>query len=131
MTHFFLCIAFAVGGAAIAGILVDFKWKKAAKKLIDRISSLEGGLNVKQSEINNLNSKLISFNSRINMMDVTLAQKDKEINEYIKITDVLKKTTDNAVTTVTEPKTTKKRGPYKKKRYGRPASNNNSAKKGE
>lgn len=124
MTHFFLCIVFAIGGAAISGILVDLKWKEAAKKLIDKITSLEGGLSIKQSEINNLNSKLIAANSRINMLDVSLCEKDKEINE------VLKKTTSTPVV-ATEKPASKKRGPYKKKRYGRPASNNNSAKKGE
>jgi hypothetical protein len=124
MTHFFLCVAFAVGGAAVCGILIDLKWREAAKKLVDRISSLESGLNIKQSEINNLNSKLIAANARINMLDVSLCAKDKELVE------VSKKTTNESVV-VTEKPATKKRGPYKKKRYGRPASNNNSAKKGE
>jgi hypothetical protein len=124
MTHFFLCIAFAVGGAAISGILVDLKWRQAVKKLIDKISSLEGGLSIKQLEINNLNSKLIAANARINMLDVSLCAKDKELNE------ASKKVTSTPVV-ATEKLATKKRGPYKKKRYGRPASNNNSAKKGE
>jgi hypothetical protein len=124
MTHFFLCIAFAVGGAAISGILVDLKWRQAVKKLIDKISSLEGGLSIKQLEINNLNSKLIAANARINMLDVSLCAKDKELN------DASKKVTSTPVV-ATEKLATKKRGPYKKKRYGRPASNNNSAKKGE
>ena len=124
MTHFFLCIAFGIGGAAISGILVDLKWKEAAKKLIDRITSLEGGLSVKQSEINNLNSKLIAANARINMLDVSLCAKDKEL------TEVSKKPANESVV-ATEKPATKKRGPYKKKRYGRPASNNNSGKKGE
>jgi hypothetical protein len=124
MTHFFLCIAFAVGGAAISGILVDLKWRQAVKKLIDRITSLEGGLSVKQLEINNLNSKLIAANARINMLDVSLCAKDKELN-------YASKKVTSAPVVATEKPTTKKRGPYKKKRYGRPASNNNSAKKGE
>jgi hypothetical protein len=124
MTHFFLCIAFAVGGAAISGILVDLKWRQAVKKLIDRISSLEGGLSIKQLEINNLNSKLIAANARINMLDVSLCAKDKELN-------YAPKKVTSAPVVATEKPTTKKRGPYKKKRYGRPASNNNSAKKGE
>ena len=134
MTHFFLCIAFAIGGAAISGILVDLKWKQAVKKLIDRISSLEGGLSVKQLEINNLNSKLIAANSRINMLDVSLSAKDKELNEFSKAVKDSGKTENNPkVTPVnTQHGLNKKRGPYKKKKnYGRPASNNNSATKAE
>lgn len=127
MSHLITCLLFAAGGAVVTGILVDLKWREAAKKLIERISSMEGGLSVKQSEINSLNTKLISLNSRINMMDVTLVQKDKELAELIK--KVEKSST--ATTTSVEPTPTKKRGPYKKKRYGRPASNNNSAKKAE
>jgi chromosome segregation ATPase len=123
MSHLITCLLFAAGGAIVTGILVDLKWKEAAKKLIERISSLENGLSIKQSEINSLNTKLISVNSRINMMDVTLCQKDKELNE-------LSKKVSTSATTV-ETKTVKKRGPYKKKRYGRPASNNNTGKKAE
>jgi uncharacterized coiled-coil protein SlyX len=123
MSHLITCLLFAAGGAIITGILVDLKWKEAAKKLIERISSLEDGLAFKQSEINALNTKLISVNSRINMMDVTLVQKDKELTELSKKV--------NTPTATAETKVVKKRGPYKKKRYGRPASNNNSGKKTE
>lgn len=121
--HLITCLVFAAGGALISGILVDLKWKQAAKKLIDKVTSLESGLNLKQSEINSLSTKVIALNSRINMMDVTLCQKDKELNELSK--------SASATTTTVETKVVKKRGPYKKRRYGRPASNNNSAKKGE
>lgn len=139
MSHLITCLLFTAGGAVISGILVDLKWKEAAKKLFERISSLEDGLAFKQSEINAVNSKLIAANSRINMMDVTLVQKDKEINELLKKVEAPKVTATTTVTgttvtptiTAAEPKATKKRGPYKKKRYGRPASNNNSGKKTE
>ncbi len=127
MSCLFTCLLFAIGGALASGILVDLKWKDAAKKLIDRISSLESGLSIKQSEINNLNSKLIAANSRINMLDVSLCAKDKELSE-------LSKTAKQSEKTETNPQQglSKKRGPYKKKKnYGRPASNNNSAKKTE
>jgi uncharacterized coiled-coil protein SlyX len=139
MSHLITCLLFTAGGAVISGILVDLKWKEAAKKLFERISSLEDGLAFKQSEINGLNSKLIAANSRINMMDVSLVQKDKELNELLKKVEAPKVTATTTVTgttvtpttTAAEPTATKKRGPYKKKRYGRPASNNNSGKKTE
>ncbi len=134
MSHLITCLLFTAGGAVISGILVDLKWKEAAKKLFERISSLEDGLAFKQSEINAVNSKLIAANSRLNMMDVTLVQKDKEINELLKKVEAPKVTAATIVTpttTAAEPTATKKRGPYKKKRYGRPASNNNSGKKAE
>lgn len=138
MSHLITCLLFTAGGAVISGILVDLKWKEAAKKLFERISSLEDGLAFKQSEINAVNSKLIAANSRINMMDVTLVQKDKEIDELLKKVEAPKVTTTTVAgttvtptTTAAEPTTPKKRGPYKKKRYGRPASNNNSGKKAE
>jgi hypothetical protein len=134
MSHLITCLLFTAGGAVISGILVDLKWKEAAKKLFERISSLEDGLAFKQSEINAVNSKLIAANSRLNMMDVTLVQKDKEINELLKKVEAPKVTAATTVTpttTAAEPTATKKRGPYKKKRYGRPASNNNSGKKAE
>lgn len=125
MSHLITCLLFAAGGAVITGILVDLKWKEAAKKLIERISSLEAGLGHKQLEINNLNTKLISANSRINAMDITLCAKDKELNE------LSKKVGPATVANNENATITKKRGPYKKKRYGRPASNNNSSKKAE
>jgi len=139
MSHLITCLLFTAGGAVISGILVDLKWKEAAKKLFERISSLEDGLAFKQSEINGLNSKLIAANSRINMMDVSLVQKDKELNELLKKVEAPKVTATTTVTgttvtpttTAAEPTATKKRGPYKKKRYGRPTSNNNSGKKTE
>lgn len=139
MSHLITCLLFTAGGAVISGILVDLKWKEAAKKLFERISSLEDGLAFKQSEINAVNSKLIAANSRLNMMDVTLVQKDKEINELLKKVEAPKVTATTTVTgttvtpttTAAEPTAPKKRGPYKKKRYGRPASNNNSSKKAE
>lgn len=139
MSHLITCLLFTAGGAVISGILVDLKWKEAAKKLFERISSLEDGLAFKQSEINAVNSKLIAANSRLNMMDVTLVQKDKEINELLKKVEAPKVTATTTVTgttvtpttTAAEPTAPKKRGPYKKKRYGRPASNNNSGKKAE
>jgi ribosomal protein L12E/L44/L45/RPP1/RPP2 len=135
MSHLITCLLFTAGGAVISGILVDLKWKEAAKKLFEKISSLEDGLAFKQSEINAVNSKLIAANSRINMMDVSLVQKDKELNELLKKTESPKTTvnaaTATATTTAAEPTAPKKRGPYKKKRYGRPASNNNSGKKTE
>lgn len=125
MTHLITCIVFAIGGALASGILVDLKWKEAAKKLIEKISSLESGLGIKQSEINNLNTKLISMNSRINMLDATLCQKDQELNQLVKKVNVVPAVDAFKVAPV------KKRGPYKKKKYGRPASNNNSGKKAE
>lgn len=143
MSHLITCLLFTAGGAVISGILVDLKWKEAVKKLFERISSLEDGLAFKQSEINNVNSKLIAANSRINMMDVSLVQKDKELNELLKKVEAPKVTATTTVTgtSVTPLSTTtsgfegrpatKKRGPYKKKRYGRPASDNNSGKKAE
>jgi len=132
MSHLITCLLFTAGGAVISGILVDLKWKEAAKKLFEKISSLEDGLAFKQSEINAVNSKLIAANSRINMMDVSLVQKDKELNELLKkIGSSSTTVTATTATTTAEPTAPKKRGPYKKKRYGRPASNNNSAKKGE
>lgn len=131
MSHLITCFLFAAGGAVISGILVDLKWKEAAKKLFERISSLEDGLAFKQSEINGLNSKLIAANSRINMMDVSLVQKDKELSELLKKTESPKVTETTTTAVTAEPTATKKRGPYKKKRYGRPASNNNSGKKAE
>ena len=134
MSHLITCLLFTAGGAVISGILVDLKWKEAAKKLFEKISSLEDGLAFKQSEINAVNSKLIASNSRINMMDVSLVQKDKELNELLKkigsSSTTVTATTATATTTA-EPTAPKKRGPYKKKRYGRPASNNNSGKKTE
>jgi hypothetical protein len=134
MSHLITCLLFTAGGAVISGILVDLKWKEAAKKLFEKISSLEDGLAFKQSEINAVNSKLIAANSRINMMDVSLVQKDKELNELLKkigsSSTTVTATTATATTTA-ELTATKKRGPYKKKRYGRPASNNNSGKKAE
>ncbi len=132
MSHLITCLLFTAGGAVISGILVDLKWKEAAKKLFEKISSLEDGLAFKQSEINAVNSKLIASNSRINMMDVSLVQKDKELNELLKkIGSSSTTVTDTTATTTAEPTAPKKRGPYKKKRYGRPASNNNSGKKTE
>lgn len=131
MSHLITCLLFTAGGAVISGILVDLKWKEAAKKLFERISSLEDGLAFKQSEINNLNSKLIAANSRINMMDVSLVQKDKELSELLKKTESPKVTESSTTVVTAEPTAPKKRGPYKKKRYGRPASNNNSGKKAE
>jgi uncharacterized coiled-coil protein SlyX len=134
MSCLFTCLLFAIGGALASGILVDLKWKDAAKKLIDRISSLESGLSIKQSEINNLNSKLIAANSRINMLDVSLCAKDKELSELSKTAKQSEKTETNPNVTPVNPQQglSKKRGPYKKKKnYGRPASNNNSAKKTE
>ena len=127
MSHLITCLLFTAGGAVISGILVDLKWKEAAKKLFERISSLEDGLAFKQSEINNLNSKLIASNSRINAFDVTLNAKDKELAELSKKVDVVVHNTP----VVVEAQPAKKRGPYKKKRYGRPATNNNSGKKAE
>jgi ribosomal protein L12E/L44/L45/RPP1/RPP2 len=132
MSHLITCLLFTAGGAVISGILVDLKWKEAAKKLFEKISSLEDGLAFKQSEINAVNSKLIASNSRINMMDVSLVQKDKELNELLKkIGSSSTTVTATTATATAEPTATKKRGPYKKKRYGRPASNNNSGKKTE
>ena len=132
MSHLITCLLFTAGGAVISGILVDLKWKEAAKKLFEKISSLEDGLAFKQSEINAVNSKLIASNSRINMMDVSLVQKDKELNELLKkIGSSSTTVTATTATTTAEPTAPKKRGPYKKKRYGRPASNNNSGKKTE
>lgn len=125
MTHFISCLVFGIGGAAIAGILVDHKWKQAAKKLIERITLLEQGLAAKQSEINNLSAKVISLNSKVGLMDSTLTHKDKELNQLIKKVESPKIEPGTVATA------TKKRGPYKKKRYGRPASNNNSTKKSE
>lgn len=134
MSHFLSCLVFAIGGAIVTGILVDLKWKEAAKKLLDKLAALQEGLNAKSSEINNLNVKLIASNARINMFEVTLCEKDKEINELSKkVKESAKTGTTPEVTPVTtQHGLTKKRGPYKKKKnYGRPASNNNSGKKAE
>jgi hypothetical protein len=127
MSCLFTCLLFAIGGAIASGILVDLKWKTASKKILDKLNSLQEGINVKQSEINALNVKLIASNARINMFEVSLAEKDKELNELLK-----KPATSEVTSVTTQQSLTKKRGPYKKKKnYGRPASNNNSAKKTE
>ena len=134
MSHFLTGLVFAIGGGVVTGILVDLKWKEASKKMLDKLASLQEGLNAKISEINNLNVKLIASNSRINMFEVSLCEKDKEINELSK---KVKESVRTEAAPVVTPATnqqglTKKRGPYKKmKNYGRPASNNNSGKKAE
>ena len=142
---FLINLAFMVAGAIVSGIFVDHKWKTASKKLLDKIASLQEGLASKQSEINSLNVNLISANSKIKMLDVSICEKEKELLGIVakeKLTKLNQNTTvtSRAVpmpTTTGSPVTAqqvfrKKRGPYKKKKnYGKPASDNNSGKKTE
>jgi hypothetical protein len=135
-----------VAGAIFSGMFVDHKWKTASKKLLDKIASLQEGLASKQSEINGLNVNLISANSKIKMLDVSISEKEKELfkiaakEKLTKLnqnTAVTSKAAPMSTTTATYPVTAqqgfrKKRGPYKKKKnYGKPASDNNSGKKAE
>ena len=118
-------------GAVFSGMFVDYRWKKASKKLIEKINLLQEGIASKQSEINALNVNLISVTSKLKMFEVSLSEKEKEL---IQLAAKEKSTAvnENKVTPNVTTSLVKKRGPYKKKKnYGRPASNNNSGKKGE
>jgi hypothetical protein len=131
MTHFFVHLLFMAAGAAFSGMFVDYRWKKASKKLIEKINLLQEGIASKQSEINALNVNLISANSKIKMQDVSLSEKEKELAQLTAKEKLAVMNENKVVPNVTAP-VVKKRGPYKKKKnYGRPASNNNSGKKGE
>ncbi len=134
--HFLVHLAFMVAGAVFSGMFVDYKWKLASKRLLDKIASLQEGLTSKQSEINTLNVNLISANSKIKMLDTSLSEKEKELLQITakeKLAKVNENTVVNLKTTAATPNgLRKKRGPYKKKKnYGKPASNNNSGKKAE
>lgn len=131
--HFLVHLAFMVAGAVFSGMFVDYKWKLASKRLLDKIASLQEGLTSKQSEINSLNVNLISANSKIKMLDTSLSEKEKELLQ-ISTKEKLAKVNENTVVNPTAAPNglRKKRGPYKKKKnYGKPASNNNSGKKAE
>jgi len=131
--HFLVHLAFMVAGAVFSGMFVDYKWKLASKRLLDKIASLQEGLTSKQSEINTLNVNLISANSKIKMLDTSLSEKEKELLQ-ITAKEKLAKVNENTVVNPTAAPNglRKKRGPYKKKKnYGKPASNNNSGKKAE
>jgi len=133
MMHFLVHLAFMVAGAVFSGMFVDYKWKLASKRLLDKIASLQEGLTSKQSEINTLNVNLISANSKIKMLDTSLSEKEKELLQ-ITAKEKLAKVNENTVVNPTAAPNglRKKRGPYKKKKnYGKPASNNNSGKKAE
>jgi chromosome segregation ATPase len=136
MMHFLVHLVFMAAGAVFAGMFVDYRWKAASKKLLDKIASLQEGLTSKQSEINTLNVNLISANSKIKMLDTSLSEKEKELLQITakeKLAKVNENTVVNLKTTAAAPNgLRKKRGPYKKKKnYGKPASNNNSGKKAE
>lgn len=131
--HFLVHLAFMVAGAVFSGMFVDYKWKLASKRLLEKIASLQEGLTSKQSEINSLNVNLISANSKIKMLDTSLSEKEKELLQ-ITAKEKLAKVNENTVVNPTAAPNglRKKRGPYKKKKnYGKPASNNNSGKKAE
>lgn len=129
--HFLVHLVFMVAGAVFAGMFVDYKWKAASKRLLDKIAALQDGLTMKQNEINSLNVNLISANSKIKMQDVSLSEKEKELLQIV-AKEKLAKANENTVIAPVVVSVTKKRGPYKKKKnYGRPTSNNNSTKKGE
>ncbi len=131
--HFLVHLAFMVAGAVFSGMFVDYKWKLASKRLLDKIASLQEGLTSKQSEINTLNVNLISANSKIKMLDTSLSEKEKELLQ-ITAKEKLAKVNENTVVNPTAAPNglRKKRGPYKKKKnYGKPASNNNTGKKAE
>jgi chromosome segregation ATPase len=133
MMHFLVHLAFMVAGAVFSGMFVDYKWKLASKRLLEKIASLQEGLTSKQSEINSLNVNLISANSKIKMLDTSLSEKEKELLQ-ITAKEKLAKVNENTVVNPTAAPNglRKKRGPYKKKKnYGKPASNNNSGKKAE
>lgn len=141
MIHFLVHLAFMAAGAIFSGMFVDYRWKTAIKKLLDKITSLQEGITSKQGEINGLNVNLISANSNIKMLTTSLLEKEKEFLEIkAKVIQPVKKelsfpvsmstATDNLVTT--QQSSTKKRGPYKKKKYyGKPTTNNDSVKKAE
>jgi hypothetical protein len=145
MIQFLVNVAFMVAGAVFSGMFVDYKWKAASKKLLDKIASLQEGLALKQSEINGLNVNLISANSKIKMLDVSISEKEKELLVIAAKEKLNKLNQNTSVTSMAVPVSTttgtpvtaqqgfrKKRGPYKKKKnYGKPASDNNSGKKAE
>jgi chromosome segregation ATPase len=135
--HFLVHLAFMVAGAVFSGMFVDYKWKLASKRLLEKIASLQEGLTSKQSEINTLNVNLISANSKIKMLDTSLSEKEKELLQISTKEKLAKANENTVVNSTTTPAAApnglrKKRGPYKKKKnYGKPASNNNSGKKAE
>jgi hypothetical protein len=129
MNSIFIFIGTVITSAVITAILWELKVKGSKKKLLDKINSLQDGLNSKQELLQKAEIKIISLNSHCNLLEAAIAKKESIIKG---LTDKLGTETPvvSAQSAAPQQSLRKKRGPYKKKKnYGGSTSNNNKTEK--
>lgn len=129
MNSIFVFIGTVITTGIITTILWEVSFKNSKKKLLDKINSLQDGLNIKQQALQKAEIKIISLNSHCNLLEAAVGTKELTIAELT--AELNKNVSVPSVDTSTEVVKKKYRGRPKKKQSsnGRSTTNNNKTEK--